>query len=239
MQHLVEDATTVQSPDAVFQQARDLIQSGRTGLAQAHGMLTELLPKITHAQSRGRVNQMIWSTERALGLHPQFFSEAGQDSFLDREVFRGKRGGTFVEIGGYDGVTGSNCLYFEMMRGWNGLMIEPSPVFFERASAFRRATCLDVALAAFGSDTERRLVLLSDGRQNVGDAGRAAASAAAMGVTVYGVALDRAERHDALYVQRLLAPDRVRQAEPFEVELIVALESSAECKVASRNRHSS
>ena len=35
--------------------------------------------------------------------------------------------GFFVELGANDGVTQSNSLYFEMKRGWNGVLIEPSP----------------------------------------------------------------------------------------------------------------
>ncbi|MEM7189422.1 MAG: methyltransferase, partial [Pseudomonadota bacterium] len=64
---------------------------------------------------------------------------------MDGQFFRGKRNGTFVEIGGYDGITGSNCLFFELMRGWSGLLIEPSPMFHAQAAAFRRATCRHVA----------------------------------------------------------------------------------------------
>jgi len=136
-----------ETAEARFARARDLVSRGRKALAEGHGLLKTLAGEVTHAPSRGTINQQVWDCERALGLNAQFFSQSGQDAFLDREVFRGKRDGVFVEIGGYDGIAGSNCLFFELMRGWTGLLIEPSPTFFARAAAFRRATCLQVAVA--------------------------------------------------------------------------------------------
>ena len=38
--------------------------------------------------------------------------------------------GYFVEIGGWDGVTYSNTIYFEKYRNWRGVLIEPSPINF-------------------------------------------------------------------------------------------------------------
>jgi FkbM family methyltransferase len=36
--------------------------------------------------------------------------------------------GFFLEAGGFDGVTASNTYYLEKIKGWNGILIEPSPV---------------------------------------------------------------------------------------------------------------
>lgn len=166
MRPLDEAGGAAETPEARFQRARETILSARTGLAEAHGLLKGLLAEVSHAPSRGRIHQMAWTSERALGLHPEFFSEAGQDAYLDREVFRGKRGGTFVEIGAYDGITGSNCLFFELVRGWSGLAIEPSPVFFERARSFRQATCIDVAVA--GSEGEAEFFAVNAGFSQMG-----------------------------------------------------------------------
>lgn len=117
-------------------------------MAEGHKLLRELSASVTHARLRGQINQQIWECERLNGRRAQFFSQSGQDAYLDEHVFEGKRDGVFIEVGGYDGITGSNCLYFEMMRGWSGLLLEPSPTFCAAASAFRRATCLNFALAA-------------------------------------------------------------------------------------------
>ncbi|MCB1739071.1 MAG: FkbM family methyltransferase [Gammaproteobacteria bacterium] len=80
----------------------------------------------------------------ARGLHAQF----GQDRFLDRQVFRGLREGVFVEAGAYDGVTGSNTVFLERVRGWHGLLVEPSPQLAAQARRNRNAPVHEVALAA-------------------------------------------------------------------------------------------
>ena len=133
---------------AEFRQAISGIDRGRREIAQALRDLRTLRDTIDDARSRGKINKRIWDCECMLGSHTQFFSQAGQDAFLDRHIFGGKRDGVFVEIGGYDGITGSNCLFFELRRGWRGLVIEPAPSHFEKARGARRATCLQLAVAA-------------------------------------------------------------------------------------------
>lgn len=48
-----------------------------------------------------------------------------QDLFVDFVLQ--KAGGTFVEFGAYDGVTFSNSRYLERVRGWRGVLAEPTP----------------------------------------------------------------------------------------------------------------
>lgn len=137
-----------------FVRARELIGRSKQGLAEGHRLLRGLSAEITNARARGVLHQQIWDCERFAGRRPQFFSQAGQDAFLDERVFRGKRDGVFVEIGGYDGITGSNCLFFELMRGWNGLVIEPAPSLHAACASFRRATCLKLAVGAENGTAE-------------------------------------------------------------------------------------
>lgn len=127
--------------------AREAFDQGREQILQAREMLQETIRNPDAPYPRGLFNQMLWRCERALGMQSAFFSQAGQDRFLDTRVFNGKRNGVFVEIGGYNGVNGSNCLFFESFGDWSGLLVEPAPMYFARASAFRRATCLDCAIA--------------------------------------------------------------------------------------------
>ena len=137
-----------------YLRAKEIIGRGRQAMAEGHRLMRGLSSKIVHARTRGQINQQIWECERLAGRRAQFFSQSGQDSFLDERVFHGKRRGVFVEIGGYDGISGSNCLFFELMRGWSGLLIEPSPTQYAKAKAFRRATCLQVALADAEGEAE-------------------------------------------------------------------------------------
>jgi len=140
--------------EQAYARARALIGEGRKGLAEALELLRALLPKVTHARSRGTINQQIWDCERALGRRNAFFSQYGQDAWLEAHLFRGKRGGVFVEIGGYDGVTGSNCMWFELIRGWTGLLAEPVPALHAQAEQVRRCPCLRVAIAATEGEAE-------------------------------------------------------------------------------------
>lgn len=144
-------------PDEVqrrYARARELLDGGHKAIAEGRHLLGTILPAVTNARARGEINRRIWEADRLAGHRQQFFSQAGQDSWLDQRVFRGRRAGTFVEIGGYDGITGSNCLFFELIRGWSGILVEPSPTFHARAAALRRVPCLQVAVAADAGEAE-------------------------------------------------------------------------------------
>jgi len=43
-----------------------------------------------------------------------------------------KTEGVFVEIGAYDGEAFSNTLFFERLRAWRGLLVEPNPFTFAK-----------------------------------------------------------------------------------------------------------
>lgn len=138
------------SPDlrTVLREAEALLDARDADLRAAVPGLRAALEQTRAARARGRINATLWRIERALGLHEACHSQSGQDAFLDRHVFRGRRGGVFAEIGGYDGLSGSNCLFFEVMRGWSGVLVEPSPRRHAAAASFRRVPCVDCAVAA-------------------------------------------------------------------------------------------
>ena len=142
------------SPQAVFDRSTASLTEGREALSRAHRELRAVLSGVSNARGRGRINHRIWEIERALDARPRFFSQSGQDRYLDEHVFGGKTGGTFLEVGGYDGATGSNCLFFETFRNWTGILVEPSPTQFAKASTFRRAECLQVAVADVEGEAE-------------------------------------------------------------------------------------
>ena len=96
---------------------------------------------------KGFVRMHLWQVEKQLGLHARYFSQAGQDRYLDERIFRSKRNGTFVEIGGYDGWMGSNCVFFEKVLGWTGLVVEASPQFVQRIGETRSAEVVHAAVA--------------------------------------------------------------------------------------------
>jgi FkbM family methyltransferase len=84
----------------------------------------------------------------------QFFSQVGQDRYLYEHFFKDRRGGVFVDIGAYDGLTFSNSLFFERYMGWRGLCVEPLPSAFARLAAFRTAACEPVCVADFEGEAD-------------------------------------------------------------------------------------
>jgi len=57
-------------------------------------------------------------------------------------------------VGGYDGLSGSNTAFFELFRGWDGILIEPVPTFFELARQRRRCRCLQCAVSGEAGPAE-------------------------------------------------------------------------------------
>ena len=74
-------------------------------------------------------------------------SQALQDLFLDRWVFRDLEGGQFVDIGAHDGMTYSNTWFFEKHRKWHGVCVEPNPAVFKRLMANRLCTTLNCCVS--------------------------------------------------------------------------------------------
>ncbi|XP_052283287.1 uncharacterized protein LOC127880097 [Dreissena polymorpha] len=57
------------------------------------------------------------------------WSEYGQDKRVD-DLLKQRRDGFFVELGGFNGETSSNTLFFEKHRGWSGIFIEADPTSY-------------------------------------------------------------------------------------------------------------
>ena len=98
-------------------------------------------------RKRAELNRQLHDVRQMLSPAYAYMSQAGQDAAIDRH-FGQKTGGTFVDIGGYDGVTGSNTVFFEKWRGWSGVLIEPVAANLARAEKVRSCPCLGVAVAA-------------------------------------------------------------------------------------------
>src|SRR5262245_30549987 len=74
-------------------------------------------------------------------------SQTLQDLFLDRWVFRGAMEGSFIDIGAHDGITYSNTWFFEKIRDWKGVSIEPNPAVFKRLVANRSCDALNCCIS--------------------------------------------------------------------------------------------
>jgi len=96
---------------------------------------------------RGSLYQKIYELEKLLNLNGHFFSQAGQDKFVNDSYFRSMNNGFFVEIGAYNGIDGSNCYFFEKFLNWSGIAIEPSPTQFLALQKNRKCKCVNKAVA--------------------------------------------------------------------------------------------
>jgi FkbM family methyltransferase len=72
-----------------------------------------------------------------------FYAQFSEDKIL-YNLFGKKNIGVCVEVGGYDGITGSNTLFFEKI-GWKCLILEPIPDLCEKIKANRNCDILQVA----------------------------------------------------------------------------------------------
>lgn len=87
-----------------------------------------------------------------------------------------------------------------------------------------------LATAALPETGQKRLVLLSDGNQNSGDALEAVAAARRLGATIDVVPLGSARRGD-VSLQRLEMPARLKRGQPFELKIVTQAEEEREATI--------
>jgi len=61
-----------------------------------------------------------------------FYSQCEQDKYLEENIFKGFKNGTFVDVGAHDGVSINNTLYFEKTNNWSGINIEPIKEVYDK-----------------------------------------------------------------------------------------------------------
>ena len=88
-------------------------------------------------------------------------------------------------------------------------------------SATNVARALQVSATSFPAEGEKRLVLLSDGNENVASAAEDALIARSLGVSVFPVALGQGHQDPEVRVENLIAPRQVRMGTPYHVEAVV------------------
>ena len=112
------------------------------------GLRADLVAALTteRTRRRGPLVRMLHEVQGMLTAGFPYVSQAGQDQVVER-ILKGKRGGTFLDIGAYDGLTGSNSLYFEKYLGWTGVLVEPVQQHREVAKLWRTSPCLPYAIA--------------------------------------------------------------------------------------------
>jgi len=120
---------------------------------KAYKIYAELLDQISkvyhypNGYIRGELRQKIWDLEKYFGWNNFYSSQSGQDKIIKEVFFRNKKNGFFVEIGAFDGITGSNCFYFEKYLNWDGIAVEPSRIQFAKLQKNRKCKCFNDAIS--------------------------------------------------------------------------------------------
>jgi FkbM family methyltransferase len=60
-----------------------------------------------------------------------FYSQSGEDNYLNTNYFKNKKNGKYIELGALDGILYSNTKFYEDALGWSGILIEPHPEKFK------------------------------------------------------------------------------------------------------------
>lgn len=84
----------------------------------------------------------------------EYFSQYGQDAFLDKSVFKKKTRGFFIDIGANDGITYSNTYFFEKYRNWKGICIEPHPDAFTKLQSNRNSILIKACISEIEGKAE-------------------------------------------------------------------------------------
>lgn len=91
------------------------------------------------------------------------------------------------------------------------------------------ARAVQLGMASFPDEGARRLVVLSDGNENVGSAAEAALVARSLGAAIFSVPLGQPPGEPEVRVENLVVPAQVKAGTPYRVEAIVfsTVETSA------------
>ena len=85
----------------------------------------------------------------------QFYSQFGEDKFLHKQIFKGKRDGVFCELGAMNGVQWSNTCFFEEQLNWTGYLVEPDPVSYSTLAQNRpKSKCYNYAISQEKGEVE-------------------------------------------------------------------------------------
>ena len=145
----------------LLKKADELSAGNLEGKIHAHKIYNILLDDIPNIYDekklyvlRGRLRQKIWDCEKSFFWNENFFSQFGQDKIIKDFFFQGKKKGFFVEIGAFNGISGSNCFHFEKFLDWEGIAFEPSSIQFEKLKNNRRCHLINKAIASEEKEVE-------------------------------------------------------------------------------------
>lgn len=72
----------------------------------------------------------------------EYYSQCGQDKFVNETFFKNCRHGVFIDIGAHNGISFSNTYFFEKELEWTGICLEPIPHVFNQLQKNRTCLCI-------------------------------------------------------------------------------------------------
>lgn len=86
--------------DEIEREANQRVERAERLLLEAERLLSAEADRIGGLRA-GLLRQRAWRAAQSIrGWKPTWFSQAGQDKYLDEQVFGGRRKGFFVDVGG-------------------------------------------------------------------------------------------------------------------------------------------
>lgn len=99
--------------------------------------------------------------------HPfKYYSQISQDQHYIENIAKYRPCGTFLEIGGYDGITGSNTYTLEKYLNWNGIIVECNPDLYQLCKKNR--SCIIHNDAVFNQDDKILDFTIPEGKDIIG-----------------------------------------------------------------------
>ena len=94
------------------------------------------------------------------------------------------------------------------------------------------AAAIQMAFASFPEIGEKRIVLISDGNENRGDALEAAAIARSLDIQIYSLPLSRDFQNNEVYVREIYAPPKVKAGEVHEFSVVIHSLQEVEARIS-------
>lgn len=87
----------------------------------------------------------------------KYYSQCGEDKFINEQIFKAMTNGVLVDIGAHDGKTISNTYFFEKEANWTGICVEANPIVYEKLRNTRNTS---VNCAITDKDGEEKFLII-------------------------------------------------------------------------------
>ncbi|OGB96964.1 hypothetical protein A3F06_01260 [candidate division TM6 bacterium RIFCSPHIGHO2_12_FULL_36_22] len=105
------------------------------------------------------ISSIYSSSEKYLQPFAPYYSQCGQDKYVNENIFNDKKNGVFIEIGAHDGISYSNSYYFEKFLGWTGICIEPHPERFADLKLNRNCVCVEACVSNVNGEDDFLMIV--------------------------------------------------------------------------------